>query len=354
LAADKVDATMNIDSAAMWSPTAAAKYMDTREAWWQKWPNSKRDHETVCISCHSALPYALARPSLRKELKEDGPSPTEQFLLAGVTKRVSLWNEVEPFYSDDKQGAPKSAEARGTESVLNALILASDDARRGHLSDVTSTALDNLWALQLKNGEKAGAWTWLNFHLAPWETVEGQYYGAAMAALAVGTAPDRYASSPAIQENLSLLKNYLQRNFAQQPLLNQVAALWASSKLPGLVSAEQRSGLIDAIFLKQQKDGGWSLTNLGDFKRKDNSELSKASDGYATGLIVLALENAGVTQNSEYLGKGVAWLQHNQNKAEGFWPASSLNKERDPASERGRFMSDAATAFSVLALEEAH
>ncbi len=353
LAADKADSNINIDSAAMWSPTAAAKYMDTREAWWQNWPNSKRDHETVCISCHSALPYALARPSLRKELKEDGPSPTEQFLLAGVTKRVTLWNEVEPFYSDDKQGAPKSAEARGTESVLNALILATEDARRGHLSDVTRTALDNLWALQLKNGEKAGAWTWLNFHLAPWETVEGQYYGAAMAALAVGTAPDHYASSPAIQEKLSLLKTYLQRNYAQQPLLNQVAVLWASSKLPGLVSAGERSGLIDAIFLKQQKDGGWSLTELGNFKRNDNTELSRTSDGYATGLIVLALENAGVPQTSQYLGKGVAWLQHNQNKAEGFWPASSLNKQRDPASERGRFMSDAATAFSELALEEA-
>jgi hypothetical protein len=29
-----------------------------------------------------------------------------------------------------------------------------------------------------------------------------------------------------------------------------------------------------------------------------------------------------------------------------------LNKERDPASDAGKFMSDAATAFAVMALED--
>jgi squalene-hopene/tetraprenyl-beta-curcumene cyclase len=350
LAADKAE--VPVEHSTAWNPAAAAKYMDARETWWQSWPSAQRDHKTVCISCHSALPYALARPSLRKDLKESGPSTPEQFLMAGVTKRVSLWNEVEPFYTDDKNGAPKSAEARGTESVLNALILSTEDARQGHLTDTTRAAFNALWAQQLPAGEKAGAWTWLNFHLAPWEVSESQYYGAAMAALAVGTAPDHYAASPEIKNNLELLKGFLQRGYDQQPLLNKVALLWASSKWPDLLTDDQRSGLADSIFTKQQEDGGWSLPKLGDWKRSDKTTYPVTSDGYSTGLIVLALEESKLSVNSPQFKKGLAWLQQNQDKAEGFWPAFSLNKQRDPVSDRGRFMTDAATAFSVLALEE--
>jgi hypothetical protein len=40
----------------------------------------------------------------------------------------------------------------------------------------------------------------------------------------------------------------------------------------------------------------------------------------------------------------------NQDVIGGQWPASSVNKERDPTSDTGRFMADAATGFAVLAL----
>src|SRR5262252_1503470 len=87
-----------------WSPQAAAQYLDDRQAWWMNWSESARDHETFCVSCHTVVPYALARPSLRSSLKESAPSPNEQKLLQNVTKRVNLWNDMKPFYSDEKVG----------------------------------------------------------------------------------------------------------------------------------------------------------------------------------------------------------------------------------------------------------
>src|SRR5258708_1470463 len=132
-----------------WNPTAAAAYLDERETWWMDSQTAARDHETFCISCHTAVPYALARPALRTALGEREASPNEQRLLAIISKRVRLWNEVEPFYSDDKKGQVKAGDARpgdvkaqesrGTEAILNALILARNDAPRRKLSADTRT-----------------------------------------------------------------------------------------------------------------------------------------------------------------------------------------------------------------------
>ena len=43
---------------------AAAAYLDARAEAWSVWPNAQRDRGTFCISCHTTLPYALARPEL--------------------------------------------------------------------------------------------------------------------------------------------------------------------------------------------------------------------------------------------------------------------------------------------------
>ena len=82
-------------------------------------------------------------------------------------------------------------ESRNAESVLNAIILASYDARHAEFSETTRMAFANAWALQSKTGPDAGSWLWQNFNYTPWEGPGSQYYFAAQMAVAAGMEPGR-------------------------------------------------------------------------------------------------------------------------------------------------------------------
>jgi squalene-hopene/tetraprenyl-beta-curcumene cyclase len=329
---------------------AAAAYLDKRADWWASWPSAARDRGTFCISCHTTLPYALARPLLRAPLGEHEPGVAESKILDNLLTRARSWRDVEPFYPDQTRGIPKTSESRAIEAVMNAAVLARLDARAGRLSDDTRTAFDVMWALQMQTGPNEGAWTWLDFNYEPWESPSSPYFGAATAALAVGWAPEGYAASAAIQDRLQALRSYFQRQHAAVSLLNQLHGLWASGGIPNLLTSEQRTATIDAAFALQQADGGWSTSSLGAYRRVDKTPNDTRTDGYATALATLALQAAGVDRDEPRVAKGLDWLRAHQDRATGRWIAASLNKEREPESDRGLFMSDAATAYAVLAL----
>lgn len=345
------DEPSSTTSSTTWNGKAAAAYLDGRMVWWMGWKVAARDHDTFCVSCHTVAPYAMGRPALRSALAEQSPSPTERRLLDNVTKRVRLWKEVEPNYPDEKRGPGKTAESRGTESILNATVLVGYDVPAGKLGADARLALDNMWGEQLKAGAARGAWSWLQFHNSPWEG-DSQYYGAALAAITVGNAPGNYRSAPEIQDNIKLLREYLVRERDKQVLIDRVMLLWASARIPGLLTPSQQKAIEDEALSKQQADGGFSLSSfVGGWKRHDGTPLETKSDGYATGVLTLALQQAGMDRDQPQLKKGLTWLIQNQDKTEGRWFAYSLNKQRDLSSDVGRFMSDAATAYAVLALE---
>ncbi|HUA83138.1 MAG TPA: hypothetical protein VMB85_04720 [Bryobacteraceae bacterium] len=329
-----------------WNGKSAAAYLDYRADWWSTWSRSQRDHGTYCTSCHTSLPYALARPALWSMLGETGPSGPERKMIANITTRVRGWNDMAPFYSD-KSGPGKAEQSRGVEAVLNALILASYDSRAGKFGDDAKLALENMWSMQSKDG----SWPWFDFHNAPWENARSPYWGATLGVTAVSYAPAEYRAQPEVREKLQLAEDYLRRNRDSQIEFNKIFLLYAAARMPGLLSAAEKKTILEELRSRQQDDGGWTLSNLiGDWKRNDKTPLETRSDGYATGIVAYAFEQSGVRRDDASLKRGLAWLSRNQDKSEGLWLAWSVNKQRDPASDIGRFFDDAATCYAVLAL----
>jgi squalene-hopene/tetraprenyl-beta-curcumene cyclase len=332
---------------AAWKPDEAAKYLDERE---QAWFASAR-----CVSCHTGLPYALARPALRKSVGAKLPSEQERKLLAQIRLRVPNWSKLDtkafPLYYDANEDLKK--QSWGTEAVFNAAILAFDDRYQGRSSpsEATKQAFANLWATQVQAGDDRGTWYWLDFNEAPWGNKEARYFGAALAAIAIGTAPGYYtpAADTDTDARVKLLQNYLQDQLSKQTLHNRAWGLWAATQLRGTLTSAERRKLIDQLLDKQQADGGWSLTSLGPWVRTDRTAQDTRSDGYATALVLHVLQTAGLAKDDPKVARGLAWLKCNQ-AATGAWRSVSVVKKRDPASHSGKFMSDAATAFAVLAL----
>src|SRR5438309_4957557 len=323
-----------------WSQEAAAKYLDDRMDVWFAQAKKLRTGpgETACISCHTAVPYALSRPALRRAMHVPTATPQEVRLLEGVVRRVETYDGHQPFYDFNEA---KKTESRGTEAVINALVLASADAEqhRREPSEPTRRAFGRLWETQRPDG----AWDWLDFGLEPFESADATYYGATLAALAIGTAPAFAAGQAAdATAHIEKLRGYLTERYAAQSLFNRVWLLLAATRWKDLLTKTQRDALIGEVQRAQRDDGGWSLRALGGWRWSkaawrshppgtvDAAFLAK-SDGFATGLIVYTLRQAGLPGDDPGERRGVHWLKANQQgvqvgeRTHPAWRSHSLN-----------------------------
>ncbi len=350
-----------------WDKQAAAKYLDDRmDLWFDKAKKLRTGQVTTsCVSCHMTVPYALARPRLRNATGISQPTPQEAKLLDETVRRVETYGNHEALYES------KDEQSRGTEAVLNLLILAGEDARHNRQApgEPTLKALGELW----KEQRPDGAWDWLDFGLEPYESNDSVYYGAALAALAVGTVPGYVGNAGEnVASGVGKLRSYLNLNYASQSLYSRTWMLLASTRLQGLLSRDQVAALEVELQSKQNTDGGWSLYTLGTWTwskasapfgppgKPDLTLLSK-SDAYATGLIVYALRRAGFPADHPNLKRATDWLEVNQQECQidqshwKCWRTYSLNHDHERGGSNGEswkrmFMSDGATAFAALAL----
>jgi len=60
-----------------WNQRIAADYLDARQKEWFAWPRAKVA-SSACVSCHTGLPYLIARPALRRALGESQPTSYEK------------------------------------------------------------------------------------------------------------------------------------------------------------------------------------------------------------------------------------------------------------------------------------
>lgn len=291
----------------------AVKFLDSASLTWQK----KRQ----CFTCHTNFAYLYARPLV--DADNEAHREVRRFAEELVTER---WEKSGPRWD--------------AEVVASGAALAFNDAATTKkLHEVTRTALDRMWKVQKPDG----GFNWLKCDWPPMESDD--HYGATLAAIAAGVAPEKYAESEPAKAGLARLKGYLAAN-PGPTAHHRAMVLWASTYYDGWLSAEQKQATIDELLKLQKADGGWCVATLGDWKRKDNTEQDlESSDGYATGFAIYVLRRAGLPADDARLAKGIAWLKANQRES-GRWFTRSLYKDST------HFLSHAGTAFAIMALAE--
>ncbi|MBZ5603199.1 MAG: hypothetical protein LAO79_12935 [Acidobacteriia bacterium] len=318
-----------------WNPRAAADYMDARQKAWFAWPQATRSG-AACISCHTGMTYLLARPELRHVLGEKSATEYER----GYSQTLRARADKQP------PSNPASLDGFGTDSVLAAMLLTAED--RGSLSPETLKALDRMWAAQKPDG----GWPWYSLNDDPWEMPESRFFGASLAAVALGNTPADYRARPEVAGHVSKLAQFLSRDQGQ-PLQNRLMLLWASAKVPDILPAARRKAILDQARQTQQPDGGWTIASLGPWSAHPEAAVTNGTNAYATAIAAFALEQAGLTTSDPMLARALDWLRAHQSR-DGYWDAASMNHKYEAGSMMELFMRDAATGFAAMALLHGH
>ncbi|MCA9159137.1 MAG: squalene--hopene cyclase [Planctomycetales bacterium] len=300
------------------SALQAAEYLDRSALNWQKTKN--------CATCHSNLFYMAARPALTNVLPDSG--------------------EVRGMYEDYRRARwAKSlpSEAHGFWTIVVGTGLTLNDLQTdGRHSAVAREVLDLMWTVQRADG----GWNWPHCDYAPMEIDD--HYGVTLAALAVGLAPDEYAKTAQAKSGLEKIRVYFGNN-PPKSLHHRAMLAWCSVRVTGIFTPEQCQDTLDELLALQLDDGGWStagfLTDWHGLERDDGQAWdTNTSDGYGTGFVIVVSRELGLAADDPRLQRGIAWLRTHQ-RVSGKWFT------RSPVNDAGNLISNAGSAFAILALQ---
>jgi squalene-hopene/tetraprenyl-beta-curcumene cyclase len=280
-----------------------------------------------CVTCHATFAYLMARPAL--------PVPAAKHAV--VRSHLEKWAaDLAALHLNDASEPRKL-----TEAVMSGAVLAQHDAATsGKLQPITRKALDLMWQVQ----QRDGGYNWLKPNNEPPSAIDN-HFGATMAAIGAGLAPDGYADTPAARAGLEKLRGHL-RAHPPQHMHQRAMLLLADHCVGGLMTEPLRRQTVADLFAFQRPDGGWAMASLGNdaWKRKDRTPQDLAtSDGYGTGLSVYVLHSAGrVPAADPRIRKAATWLKTHQ-RASGYWYTRSPKNSDELSTYVG-------TAYVVLAL----
>ncbi|MFO0618300.1 MAG: hypothetical protein U0414_37245 [Polyangiaceae bacterium] len=309
--------------------------VDARLSDWMEHTPQVGNHFACAMTCHTAMPAALAHGALSK----DSPALARlRVAVAGRLNGTPSWAEAEPYYG--AKGSERARSSLATEAVLDAASLAAIDRARGahDRSAEARAAFDAMWSMQRADG----GFDWLDFGLEPFED-GAPAIGAAIAARAVGlVGPLPGAESAHVEK----LRAFLDERLASgdEPLFDRAFVVWSIGDVGG-ATPERRAAWLGATLDAQRADGAWSWHGLG--IEGARGALDDA-DALPTAVAVLGLCRAPEERAIAARRRALTWLADHQAE-DGALPSRSPN--RDQALSH-LLMSDAATGFSGLALAE--
>ncbi len=189
-----------------WNPRLAAEYLDARQKEWFAWPKANASG-SPCVSCHTGVTYILARPALRRALGESAPTAYEVGLTEPLRARAGKRGPKDLF--PNVTAEPILSQLTGVEAIFATLFLTLEKPGGPHLSVEAQQAFERLWSVQSREGKTRGSWAWFDFDTDPYETADSRFYGATLAALAVGATPQEYRKRADVRPHIAELARYL-------------------------------------------------------------------------------------------------------------------------------------------------